>query len=89
MIRLIGREFQSTQEIQRSKMRFGADIQQGPYRPQSNFDYRKGRLEIIHGDLVQIFFMNMVVAKNTIGQNFQHYRIDYLKYAIDWQLQHY
>ena len=33
--------------------------------------------------------MNMVVAKNTIGQNFQHYRIDYLKYAIDWQLQHY
>ena len=39
MIRLIGREFQSTQEIQRSKMRFGADIQQGPYRPPFNFDY--------------------------------------------------
>ena len=39
MIRLIGREFQSTQEIQRSNMRFGADIQRGPYKPPSNFDY--------------------------------------------------
>ena len=71
-------------------MRFGADIQQGPYRPPSNFDYPQREI----GDNQRRFYPNLFDeygggGQKTIRQNFQHYRIECLNYVIDWQLQHY